>query len=53
VHVIWHEHIGVDCTLVPIGRLAHASQVQTTIRVVEETQAAVVSPLDDMQRNAR
>jgi hypothetical protein len=53
VHMIWHEHIGMDRAFVPNGRVAHASQIQTSIRVIEKTQAAVIPPLNNVQRNAR
>jgi len=37
VHVIWHKDIGMDRALVPSGCIAHASEVQPSIRVVEKT----------------
>jgi len=51
VDVIGHEYMRMDGATPADGRFGQAFQIKTAVEVTEEACIAVVSALDDMQRN--
>ena len=52
MHMIGHQHIGVNGTRALLGVLTEPLKVRQMIFVGEKTRLAVVPPLNDMHRNA-
>ena len=48
VHMIGHQAIGVNGTVMPAGKKAQVTQVSKVIGIAEKAQAAIVAALDDM-----
>jgi len=52
VHVVGHQHIGVDRARIARRQLAQVVQVAPVVVIGEEADAAVIPALDDVQRGA-
>ena len=53
MHMIRHEHIGMDCTAMRHGCLLQRFEVNRVIFTAEENRLAVVAALNNMQRLPR
>ena len=50
--MVWHQNVCMNRALMPSGRFAKTTKVKTTIRVSVEAQCSIVTPLNDVQRDA-
>jgi hypothetical protein len=48
MHVVVHQHIGVQCAVGSEQRLAQQIEVTTAVVVIQEAGQAVVAALDDV-----
>ena len=53
MHVIGHQHIGVDRAALFPGRLRQPAEVAAAIPVVEEHRLPIIAALHDMDRQVR
>ena len=52
MHVIGHEHVGVDGTTEALGQFSQEIQIEAIIVIREEAHRAVVAALDDVPGDA-
>ena len=52
MHMVGHQHVGVDGHLVSLRRHGQIRQIVTIVGIGEETRLPVIAALDDMLGNA-